>query len=825
MLSTVGNAQVQNDGSPYPHGTGRNTKPPIIEIRTGTTATNDDVGRFKIESKEYGIVRIGEYYWMNRNASNKKATHWHLNGDWGYVWEEVGQNLPTQAQLDKYMENMQLPKDQFQIENMGAWNANEFNENYGAYYYGNSIYGNWINQFVESIETAFNIQTFSGWRLPAIDDFKQLFGMVAPDVISLSTTQIRYQLGPLNKNHPETKTKSWLTNSMAYNMESNNGNKVYWFEGNNNRYGFNLMPNGGRSNKSWMYTPDTRPAWALSPGDFFQLFYSAKFAVKQLKEIGGVPGPNYAASLDISQDYITFNPEKVGTNVKDKVYETWYGVRYCKRLSPDELGYEIYYIPGKDNANLPDYDEPLVYIAWKDANGQIPPAKSKNYKILPEGYFRGFFTQYEIYEKNPKSYNLADYVKMARCVQDQGLMKDLRNWNASMSEAGKDTCDCNTLAPIYLKDHMQLMTDKPFSYGLKSGENFSVRLETTFNKYINIGLFKQEGNSNATFVSKANIGSADKNGIYNCVALDENGMAIKAGTYIIQPFRYGLNGEIIKVERKKEDLHLIDRIPIIVQSFKTPPASTFSIIPDYAELGGSMIMKVSKRTDRDIYRYLLSTDNPEEFTITVPIKENRNFKIGLYTRDGSRVIDDIRMGTNNGTATSFPIKCLIPTEEAQQLNAIYDWEYFEEVTKDLADIEINADMEALHFIAAYYPDNESTIISRKDANPYTDRIPVYFIGEGEGSVIPTNNFRLMSYTTETKSNMEIVYDNSSQLVKVKSPLSMVAEINIYSSDTGTVVKKGLNTSLVDVTGLAPGVYIVKVIDINKQTQSFKFIKR
>ncbi|WP_110312179.1 hypothetical protein [Dysgonomonas alginatilytica] len=73
--------------------------------------------------------------------------------------------------------------------------------------------------------------------------------------------------------------------------------------------------------------------WQLDRGDFSQLFYVSKFAAKQANGEG--------ASIDL-HDFITFYPKNPGENVAGDIpysYGTWYGVRYCKRLTPQELGY------------------------------------------------------------------------------------------------------------------------------------------------------------------------------------------------------------------------------------------------------------------------------------------------------------------------------------------------------------------------------------------------------------------------------------------------------------------------------------------------------
>lgn len=830
LLSLAGKAQVQNDGSPYPHKTGRDTQPLTLKVSSRTSAKGNPVSPYITDVKNYGIVRIGEYYWINRNFSNNKATQWQAGGDWNNWWEEVAQNLPTQPQLDKYLGHMGLPKDKFQITDMGAWNHNDFNENYGSYYHAQSIFGNWVGQFIQPMEAAFetsvNNVKDSRWGLPTVDDFKQLFGMIEPDVIAVNEIHVRHQLGPLAKDNAEAKTKTWLTNKLAYNMGPSDGDKVYWFEGTTNRYGFNLMPNGGRANGTTWYQLHDRPGWQLDRGDFSQLFYVSKFAAKQANGEG--------ASIDL-HDFITFYPKNPGENVAGDIpysYGTWYGVRYCKRLTPQELGYEVYYIPGKHDKNLPDYDEPLVYIAWKNSDGTIPAPKGK-YQVLPAGYFRGFFTQFEIYEGNPKNYRYADYVKMARCIQDETLMKKMNVWNESMRAAGKDECDCNTLAPIYLKDHMQVMTDKPFSYALSPGESFSVLLETTSNKDVNIGLYKKNTKTGEIdFVGQANIGEADQYGVYQCLAVDENGSDLGIGIYIVQPFRYGLNGEIIKVERKKEDAHLIDRLPINVSKYKTTFANTYSAPADEADFEENMIIRVLGRAQRDIFRYVFSGETPEIFTVTVPVKDNRDFKIGLFSRYGEILIDDIRKDPSSGNTSNptHPIRCQIPIDQVNNLTTIYDWVFYNEVTTDLSDVEINTDMESKHIVAAYYPENGSYnpqkgLITRKNSIPYIDRIPVYMLAKGEGPVIiPNLRQAPASALLDEVSAIELFYDRNSQLVKANSLSSFITDITIYSFNTATIVRKGLNTSQVNVADLPSGVYIVKITDSNKETKSLKFIK-
>lgn len=306
-------------------------------------------------------MRIGEYYWIDRNFSHTVS----YGGDYENAYP-MSQDI-----LDKYVGQIYIDNKYFQV------NLGDFEKYYGRYYSYPSVlylikYGQVHNTYGTQIE---------GWRLPYSADYRQLFAMAPfntandPAHTTLNERDVRFALSAKAGDNP-----------MAFDINPGGGTpyKTYWFQYSNNMYKFNMMPGGARLNGDGAWTNGIE-VYNGKKGDIYHLFYAAYFAVGH-------------ADDDLFVGVVSLHDNM---DTRDNGSYHLLNVRWCRPLTDTELGYKLYI-----NSAMTD-------IKKLDLKTAAPGG----YKELPHGYIRGFYVQYILDKANP-AVTVQDIVKYAHQVQD-----------------------------------------------------------------------------------------------------------------------------------------------------------------------------------------------------------------------------------------------------------------------------------------------------------------------------------------------------------------------------------------------------------------------
>jgi len=325
---------------------------------------------------DYNAVRIGEYYWVDKNFTHTLAAGNGFEND-----------VPiTQATLDKYVERVRIDPKYYQISNII-----DFEKYYGRYYSYPSI--EYMNQSCFMADA--NGNKINGWKLPTPADYRQLFAMSPFDTqhngvhTALNERDVRFALSAKSGDNP-----------LAFDIDQGNNSpyKVYWFNPSltTNQYSFNLMPGGARLNGDGPWCNGLGPNGGCYNdglrGDIYHLFYAAYFAVQNSNNLFGV------VSLHDNVD------------TKEKESYHYMNVRWCRPLTDIELGYKLYI-----NAEQTD-------IKKLDLNTGAP----SGYTELPRGYIRGFYVQYILNNPNP-NLTVSDIVNYAKSVEDNYVYENRGN--------------------------------------------------------------------------------------------------------------------------------------------------------------------------------------------------------------------------------------------------------------------------------------------------------------------------------------------------------------------------------------------------------------
>ncbi|NDV68991.1 T9SS type A sorting domain-containing protein [Dysgonomonas sp. 25] len=396
---------------------------------------------------DYSGIRIGEYYWMDRNFSHQEPFRKHWTSGTVHTGQEdenyesvsgINWSL-NQNKFDTYLTHLTLDKNDFQV------NLDTFRHYYGQYY-ASSTYkfmNTWADMYEKGWKQPLDYRTFeerkttpadkrNWWGLPDLKDYRQLMAMTSPMVShpELSAVDIQRELGV---RYGQTPLARWdkhrvyfLPGSPCYKEIAGTD---YWFDRAGRiediKYDFRLMPSGQRFNGNHYFdtnlcgVPKRFPA---QMGEIQQLFYVATMAVKP------TPGTGVPRFFRI-HDAIDSRGEGL--------YH-WFTVRWCRELTDRELGYKIFIkIDGIDKnsdewQSLVAGDEiPLLIalrknridrnkIAITKIDDPFVAAPDANYTELPKGYLRGFYVQHNI-EKDAIRKTDAEVAYLACNVQDEVL--------------------------------------------------------------------------------------------------------------------------------------------------------------------------------------------------------------------------------------------------------------------------------------------------------------------------------------------------------------------------------------------------------------------
>ncbi|MDR1809389.1 MAG: hypothetical protein LBR34_03155 [Prevotella sp.] len=327
------------------------------------------------DTAHYEAVKIGEYLWMNRNINH------------------FAEAPVTRAQLDTVISRYRLNPANFQVS------LEDFNKYYGQYYSVNYTYyhlrdGNhgYIYEGRER-KLLLNPETnLPEWKLASKADFRQLFAMCG----DATEPNVRATLSCKPYENPAAVPITyWISHT------------------NTNRYGFNAMPTGARHHAptawSTCFGDNDCQTFMNQPGDFYITFMAVRWAASD----GTVTVHDY---VDTEGGYL------------------WHlqGIRFCRRLTGEELGYKLYikadnpawnelartycspeysdyyaelYLMDKVRYSIIKADE--IDIRKVDLDEDAP----EGYVELRKGYIRGFYVQYILNIDQPTK-NIAQIINM-----------------------------------------------------------------------------------------------------------------------------------------------------------------------------------------------------------------------------------------------------------------------------------------------------------------------------------------------------------------------------------------------------------------------------
>lgn len=327
----------------------------VFKLQKPNTSTTEN-----ILSYSYKGVRIGEYYWVNNNFYHEVPRDYNdLIG-----WEN--ETPITQSRLDKYVSCVRIDPSLYQI------NIADFNKYYGIYYCRASV--DYMTKAGWMLEDGVR----TGWELPTGNDFRQLFAMcpISNEEGILDEADVRFALSAHENSNP-----------LAFNVWGKaNPFNIYWFYPKSDKiniYNFNMMPSGEKLNGDSYWGNGLGTYWG-ERGDLMLTFYTSMFFTKR--------------------DHVTIH-DALDTN-PDPIYYSyhWFPVRWCRKLSDEELGYKLYINSAQND---------IIKLALNDP---IP----SGYKELPKGYLRGFYVLYILDNPSPK-YTIAQIIEMSKKVDDPEL--------------------------------------------------------------------------------------------------------------------------------------------------------------------------------------------------------------------------------------------------------------------------------------------------------------------------------------------------------------------------------------------------------------------
>ncbi len=478
---------------------------------------------------EYKGTRIGEYYWtdvFDMDVPNFAYWTTHIS--------RMARYPVTQDYFDLYLRQIHIDYDRF------IPNLNDFNKYYGRYYdritadtYMSGLWGlmyegvNWdmTKELVlpAHVKEEQNI-VGPGWKKPDNKDYRQLFGMcpfLTEDDDTLKELDVRAALSYRAQENP-----------LAYDINNWSGTpyKTYWFDGyNTNMYGFNMMPGGARlhakdatwSNGSkgdinylagtpWEHMTtrtvdyNNQEWWKGPAGGFFLLFYTACYQTEEGQII--IHDRIDTANMMDRQDRIDDGEVIRDDNDYGKKQYAAMNMRWCRRLTDEELGYKLFIKVNNINRNSKEWtkfvnDKNEIPLLKQVKKGRYSPNDFSIVKIdnpnatapsgyveLPSGYIRGFYVQYFI--QNPNSNRtVRDVILYASKVNDNALdyqQNTIRANNATDIE-GINNDDKIKIYPNPVIDLLNIdYTDKITNVSIYNNTGSLVLKTQSFNNKVDI---------------------------------------------------------------------------------------------------------------------------------------------------------------------------------------------------------------------------------------------------------------------------------------------------------------------------------------------------
>ena len=374
---------------------------------------------------DYTGIRIGEYYWMDKNFNHIEPTraHWSV-GD--FIGRENTYEF-SQYYIDRMLDYLEADKSKFQVD------IDTFRTYFGQYYHYETRNMMHAAEMTEDgklnpYDTRDKANVWQAvyipdrgegwWKLPTYGDFRQLMAMSphfhARDV--LTPNDVQRALGVRYGDNPMTSAVIPYYDYAKYCSTETLTDYWYLRPGGKPTYPFKMMPSGLRYNEVrnddelyWTTTlceqgeePDPKDQvskFRAYTGELYSLFNVAAFMID-----------------DPSRIRIALVGDRIMTDSRDK--QTWSyhctPIRWCRLLTDAELGYKIFIkVDGLSKTSaewtsLAAGDE--ISLLRSIRAGRIDAEKvsiqrimnpkatvpDADYVELPHGYLRGFYVQYNI---------------------------------------------------------------------------------------------------------------------------------------------------------------------------------------------------------------------------------------------------------------------------------------------------------------------------------------------------------------------------------------------------------------------------------------------
>ncbi len=285
-------------------------------------------------STTYNAVRIGEYLWMDSNIKQYPGMPF------------------TKADIDRILTIYRIDPAPYASVTVADI------EKYCGPYYDRTRFEYLEDRSKHSIYEGTKNVLRNEWGAPSSNDVRQLFAMCG--------------------NATEAEVRTALTVKAGSNPAAK-ANFTYWFGPNNtNKYRLNIMPSGARFNgpQVWKlnHTLNDVEYINVETGDFY--------AFTQAFVIPTWDGRGYIDDYPHADQIKSWH---------------WMPVRWCRKLTPKELGYKLY-------INQEQTD--IKKLTLTDA---VPTG----YSELPNGYLRGFYVQFILDNPNPQR-TVVQIVAMAK---------------------------------------------------------------------------------------------------------------------------------------------------------------------------------------------------------------------------------------------------------------------------------------------------------------------------------------------------------------------------------------------------------------------------
>lgn len=315
---------------PEPHPPGK----PIVEVPKPDYDSMKNGDKLQIYYSEdggknfigqYNAVKIGEYLWMNSN----------------FTAPDEGGHGMTQQQINTGLSIYRIDTLKYKLT------PYDINKYIGQYYSLARI--KQMHNAGNMYEGSSRIN-YGKWGLPSAADFRQLFAMCEDGQEYNVRRHLTYKVGEI----PIAKTSK----------------NIFWMtSANTNKYGFNLLYGGQRAHS------DDYP-WGTCHEDTQECF--------QFKSKRGDFVIFYATAVFPTKDGHTVMLHDYPDTRRGEEW-AWKNMRWCRRLTNEELGYRLYV--NKDRSDIIKLD--------------VDESAPKGYEELPNGYLRGFYVQYILNNPNP----------------------------------------------------------------------------------------------------------------------------------------------------------------------------------------------------------------------------------------------------------------------------------------------------------------------------------------------------------------------------------------------------------------------------------------